>query len=86
MGELKKWPEKWSLHEACDVVAYERARADCWEERCRVAVEALEAAYGYFCHYQGEVDGPFHAAHDTLNEALEGIGELPDPPTDSKGG
>jgi hypothetical protein len=68
MGELKKWPEKWSLHEACDVVAYERARADCWEERCRVAVEALKAV---------QLAKPNEYYYVEVDEALSSIGDIP---------
>jgi hypothetical protein len=73
MGELTTWPEKWSLHEACDVVAYERARAEAAIERLKCAVTALRAAHSEIKEHCGCLgDG----AYD-IEQALASIGDIP---------
>lgn len=86
VSEMKPWPEKPKFppefnansdHYRAAQLDYQRARADAWEARCRVAVDSLASAYGYFVHYQGELDGRGEAAHHALFTALEAIGDLP---------
>jgi hypothetical protein len=76
MGEMKKWPEIPDPYysdncfpfEVQTKLAYERARADCWEERCRVAVEALKAV---------QLAKPNEYYYVEVDEALSSIGDIP---------
>jgi hypothetical protein len=71
-NDTKPWPVRDDYHPLhVGDVPYERARADAWESRCRVAVEAL-----------GIIEGGSNCdACDGLSriaaEALARIGELP---------
>lgn len=59
-------PESWMLHGGAD---YQRARADAWEARCRVAVAVLQ-----------DVRLNAHTLEDAIGyatEALAAIGPLP---------
>ncbi len=81
---LPAWPEKSMAHSR---LHYERARADAWEARARLAVEALERLRGIWyvgAHIYSEVDG----MADEAAKALAAIGPLPPlpplPPTETK--
>lgn len=67
-----------------DVQSYERARAEAWAARARLAVEALRQIEGLIgqlspVHFVDREIGELHAAksHDITWAALKDIGELP---------
>jgi hypothetical protein len=78
MGELKKWPDPATWHpSACPdkEAAYQGARADFWEERCRVAVEALHRIAD---HCTKQEDWRFDSIEDGADVTLARIGPLPE--------
>jgi hypothetical protein len=79
MDKLPDWPQKPTKRDWPDAhwedVAYERARADAWESRCREAIEPLKLAamtIGCACACKR-----CKTASDRVYEALARIGELP---------
>jgi hypothetical protein len=81
---LAPWPEKpfWDTDDT-DWMRYERARADAWEARCRMAVEKLKEAREDIDNWAGYASTYFVEKHDLAGclrgyeEALALIGELP---------
>jgi hypothetical protein len=86
---LAPWPEKpfWDTDDT-DWMRYERARADAWEARCRMAVEALKKINTIYPRCWDLTNGnlaiidkknvdAFEDAHGAVSEALALIGELP---------
>jgi len=71
MPEWPEWPQTIDSYD--DEIGYERARADAWEARCRLAVEALTK----IMHDRNE----YNISHwDEAQSAIAAIGPLPAKP------
>lgn len=77
-GKVKPWPKKPLCGASWTREDYERARADAWESRCRVAVDVLQAIAGIGGKHRLYVKG--------AQDALRKIGRLPPTlPEETKG-
>lgn len=93
MSELKPFPKhpheiyppqfnSNSDHWRAALQDYERARADYWESRARLAVEALNCLYPAACFdlrwsEDDEARKAYQSRVDTIEDALRSIGPLP---------
>jgi hypothetical protein len=76
MDKLPEWPT--GSDHPFDAKSQWQLRAEYWESRCRLAVEALQEIMVY-----ERIWGRSEAAHDSANAALKAIGPLPAQHTDA---